>query len=45
MMVRERATETDCADCGASDARYRFRGNEAICEGCAPQYFDEDLQG
>lgn len=39
----EWAKDSDCADCGASDAEYSFQGGESICKACAPQYSDEDI--
>lgn len=41
--TRNWAIESDCADCGQSEAEFRFCGGERICEGCAPQYSEEDL--
>ena len=40
---RHIAKESDCADCGQSDAEFKFRGEDSICVGCAPQYQSEDL--
>jgi hypothetical protein len=43
MSARTYAKDSDCADCGQSEAGFKFRGTDSICEGCAPQYQDEDL--
>jgi hypothetical protein len=41
--IRNYAKDSDCADCGQSEAEFKFRGSDSICSGCAPQYQDEDL--
>jgi hypothetical protein len=43
MSDRNWAKESDCADCGQSEAGFKFQGTDSICEGCAPQYQPEDL--
>ena len=40
---RNWAKDSDCADCGQSEASFLFDGEDRICEGCAPQYQPEDL--
>ena len=42
--TRNWAKETDCADCGQSEAGFKFQGTDSICAGCAPQYQPEDLE-
>jgi hypothetical protein len=41
--TRNWAKDSDCADCGQSEAEFKFRGTDRICEGCSVQYSPEDL--
>lgn len=43
MSGRDWAKDSDCADCGQSEAEFRFQGEDSICAGCVEQYAEEDI--